>query len=86
MVDLKQWLISRGYQREMVDTQIDKAHLYDRDTLLSEVRPRMQSSDKVFLVITYHPALSKVMQSIKKFLGHYLWSLFGGLKRLKTFW
>ena len=66
MVDLKQWLISRGYQREMVDTQIDKARLYDRDTLLSEVRPRMQSSDKVFLVITYHPALSKRIYDILK--------------------
>ena len=63
---MKQWLISRGYQREMVDTQIDKARLYDRDTLLSEVRPRMQSSDKVFLVITYHPALSKRIYDILK--------------------
>ena len=66
LADLKQWLVSRGYRAEMVDTQIDMARLRDRDALLSEVQPRLNNSDQIFLVMTYHPALNRTIYDILK--------------------
>ena len=61
--DLKQWLLKRGYKDYLIDTQIDKARCCNRDALLLGNDPR-DNSNKVFLVLTYHPALSKKVYDI----------------------
>ena len=63
--DLKQWLLLRGYKEDLIDSQIDKARSFDRDSLLSEVNQRVKN-DNVYLVLTYHPALSKKIYDIIK--------------------
>jgi len=64
--DLKSWLLVRGYKEDLVDTQIDKAHRFDREALLSEVNEKINDQGKIFLVLTYHPALSRKIYDILK--------------------
>ena len=59
VADLRQWLLSRGHKNDLVESQIEKARSLDRDALLSEVNQKVNDFSKVYLVVTYHPALSK---------------------------
>ena len=64
VTDLKHWLTSRGHKISLIDSQIDKARGLDRDTLLSEASARFTDRNRVYLVLTYHPALSKRIYDI----------------------
>ena len=64
--DLKHCLTSRGHKDTLVDAQIDKARAFDREALLSEVSERISDNSKVYLVLTYHPALSRNIYDILK--------------------
>ena len=61
--ELKQWLDSRGYDREMVEKQINEASRFSRDEALQE-RVVGNREDKDVLVLTYHPALSNKVYRI----------------------
>ena len=66
VTDLKRWLVSRGYKGDLVESQIDKARRFDRDALLSEVNQRVNDFNKVYFVVTYHPALSRKIYDVLK--------------------
>ena len=79
--ELKQYLYDRGYEKKLVDDQIDKASKVNRDLALQEKEPRV-GEDRDVLVLTYHPALSKkVYDIINK--NHHILSL--GSERSKVF-
>ena len=62
--DLKRWLLSRAHKEDVINSQIDKARRFDRDALLSDVNQRVNDPNKIYLVVTYHPALSKKLYDI----------------------
>ena len=62
--DLKDWLISRGHDSKLVSSQINRARHLDRNDLLKEINSRVNNSQKLYLVVTYHPALSKRIYNI----------------------
>ena len=64
VTDLKHWLTSRGHKISLIDSQIDKARGLDRDNLLLEASERFTDRNRVYLVLTYHPALSKRIYDI----------------------
>ncbi len=64
VADLKRWLLSRGHKSDLVESQIDKTRCFDRNALLSEVNKRVNDPGKVYLVVTYHPALSRKLYDV----------------------
>ena len=66
-LDVKSWLLERGYSKRMIDSQMGKV----------KFGPRLEPGSKqagvgVPFVITYHPKLKKIAQIIKK-LEHLLY-------------
>ena len=64
--DLIDWLTSRGHDRSLANSQIDRARLLNRDELLEETNKSIKVSNKTYLVMTYHPALSRKIYNILK--------------------
>ena len=56
---LKNHLLARGYKEELVDKQLRKAMLIPRTETLKPHPQQHKSTQRVTLVITYHPALSR---------------------------
>ena len=65
VVDLKSWLLKRGYKDDFISTQIEKARSFSRQTLLTDEKQK-NGNNRIFLVLTYHPALSKKIYDILK--------------------
>ena len=63
--DLKHWLLKRGYRDDLINTQIDKARGFTREALLSE-KIQKAGENRVFLVLTYHPAFGKKIYDVLK--------------------
>ena len=64
--DLNKWLTSRGHDVNLVKTQIEKARNLDRNALLDDVYSKINQENKLFLVVTFHPALTKRIYEILK--------------------
>ena len=67
--DLEHWFCSRGYKKEMVHSEIQKLHSMNRENLLKK-REEQDKNDSLTLVLTYHPALNKVHEILKKAHRH----------------
>lgn len=64
--DLESWLLKRGYEKEMVVQEIDKAKAKDRDEILNINNKPCFRDSRLNLVLRYHPALSKNVHAILK--------------------
>jgi len=64
--DLESWLLKRGYEKEMVVQEIDKAKAKDRDEILNINNKPCFRDSRLNLVLHYHPALSKNVHAILK--------------------
>ena len=60
--ELKDWLFKRGYDEQLVTSQIERAKAVDRDTALFP--RRKEDGERVYLVLTYHPAISRNIYNI----------------------
>ena len=60
-------LINKGYDKDEVQTQIDKATRQDRSTLLQSTKDTTPL-DRVPLIVTYHPRLPHLKSSLNKHL------------------
>ena len=67
MNELKGFLINREYDKDEVQSQIDKATRLDRVTLLQPTR-RKAPLDRVPLIVTYHPGLPPLKSILHKYL------------------
>ena len=63
--DLEHWFCSRGYRKEIVHSEIQKVHSMHRENLLRK-REKQHKNDSLTLALTYHPALNKVHEKLKK--------------------
>ena len=68
-IDLEHWFCSTGYKKEMVHSEIQKVHSMNRENLLKK-REKQDDNDSLTLVLTYHPALNKVHEILKKTHRH----------------
>ena len=68
MAELKDNLLARGYKEESVDQQLRKVMSIPRTETLQPHPRQHQSIKRVPLVITYHPALSRITKSLRKHL------------------
>ena len=66
-LDVKSWLLERGYSKQMIDSQMGKVKFGQR--LKAESK---QAGFGVPFVTTYHPKLKKIAQIMKK-LEHLLY-------------
>ena len=57
ILDLKEWLCSRGYNKDLVDTQVGRAASLSQEEAFSNSH-RGEGPNRDFLVLTFHPALS----------------------------
>ena len=62
--ELRGWLNERGYDQQLVNSQIERAKAVDRNDALNP-RPK-QNGGRDFLVLTYHPALGRKIYDILK--------------------
>ena len=62
--DLKNWLYSRGYDKHLVDSQVDRASSLDRDTILMSSQSRDRLGNRQFFSTTFHPAIQKRVYDI----------------------
>ena len=62
--DLRNWLYSRGYEKKLVDTQIDRAASLDRDALLQNAGNRSREGGREIFSTVFHPALSQNIHAI----------------------
>ena len=62
--DLKEWLYSRGYDRSLVDSQVNKVAPLGQEDALSGSRNRGDGANRDYLVLTFHPALSSKIYDI----------------------
>ena len=61
--ELKQMLLSRNYNRNIIDSAIDRALKQDRLEVLKKViKPK---NDRVIFAVTYHPALPSISKMLK---------------------
>ena len=67
--DLEHWLCSRSYKKEMVHSEIQKNRSMNRGDLLKK-REKQYNNDSLTLVLTYHTALNKVQEILKKAHRH----------------
>ena len=65
VADLKTWLLARGYGENEVDSQIDRVRAKDRAPLL-DTRPKEKDDMKIPFALTYHPAMHKVYEILRK--------------------
>ena len=63
--DLKTSLLARGYGENEVDSQIDRVRDKNRATLLDPIT-KEKDDTKIAFVLTYHPALHKVYDILRK--------------------
>ena len=63
--ELKGWLCNRGYGENEVLEQISKVRGRDCLSLLDR-QPKTKDDKRIPLVLTYHPALSKVYEILKE--------------------
>ena len=63
--DFEHWFCSRGYKKQIVDSEIQKVHSMNREKLLKK-REKQDKNDSLTLVLTYHPALNNVHEILKK--------------------
>ena len=61
----KNMLLSRGYNRRMVETKIEEAKQLDRTTLLEKV-VRREGEDRVRYITTYDPRLPAISSILRK--------------------
>ena len=67
--ELKQHLLTRGYNEELVDRQMERAIIIPREnTLQNHQRQTSMRIQRLPLVITYHPGLPKIANILKKHL------------------
>ena len=62
--DLKDWLYTRGYEKELVDSQVERASLLDRSTILQGNSGDNDLGGRVVFCTTFHPALRKQIYTI----------------------
>ena len=67
---LEEWLIKRGYKKDVVHSEIERIHFVERETLL-EKRQKV-ADENITLVLTYHPALNSVYEILQKAHRHTL--------------
>ena len=63
--DLEHWICSRGYKKEVVHSEIQKIYSMNRENLLRK-HEKQDNNYSLTLVLTYHPALNKVHELLKK--------------------
>ena len=68
MSELRDMLLSRGYQRKLIDKNIDKALLVPREEAIKRV-VRKKDVDRVVFSVMYHPALPSIPRIIAKAYG-----------------
>ena len=62
--ELECWLKKRGYPDKLVTDQIARARQEDRNDLLDRERDRNRNNNRIILVLSYHPSLSKKVHDI----------------------
>ena len=64
---LRDWLLNRSYDRNLIETQINKVLDITRETALSnDSRSKERERNRDYLVATFHPALSRNIYNIVK--------------------
>ena len=66
-IEYKNHLLARGYKRNRVKKQFQKANFFSRETLLTK-QPKISSNKKIVLNLDYHPILRNVGSIIKRHL------------------
>ena len=84
VLQLRQWLYNRGYDKKMVDDKIKEASRITREDALKEknLDEAKHKDGKDVLVLTYHPALPK---QVHKTMNKYYQTLSSGEERTKVF-
>ena len=62
--ELESWFTNRGYNSEKVRPEIDRVKTMNRTDLLS--KREKEIDNRITLVLTYHPALTKVYEILQK--------------------
>ena len=70
MNELHSWIVNRGYKSEDVKKEIDRARTLNREDLLNKKEKTLDNC--ITLVLTYHPALSKVYEILQRAHRHTL--------------
>ena len=70
LIQLKQWLVNRGYKEDHVDSEVERVNLVERASLLQKREKKIDNS--ITLVLTYHPALIQVYEILQKAHRHVL--------------
>ena len=65
MSELREMLLSRGYRRNLIDDNIEKALLVPRDEAIKR-KVRKKEMDRVVFSVMYHPALPSIPRLIAK--------------------
>ena len=63
VLNMKSWLLERGYSKQMIDSQMGKVKFGQRLKAGSK-----QAGFGVPFVITYHPKLKKIMKKLEHLL------------------
>ena len=64
-LELRDFLLSRGYRSRIIDAAIQKASLIPREEAIRKKTPEKKQEGPVF-VMTYHPALPSISQMLAK--------------------
>jgi len=62
--DLKDWLYARGYEKTLVDSQVDRASSLNREQILAGNSGRDSLQGREVFSVTFHPACSKKIYDI----------------------
>ena len=57
--NLKSWLLARGYDENLVNAQVERASLLNRDTLLRNNSSKDKLEGREVFSTTFHPAINK---------------------------
>ena len=68
--ELKTWFTNHGYNSKKVKPEIESVKTINRADLLS--KRKKQIDNRINLVLTYHPALTKVYEILQKEHRHTL--------------
>ena len=68
--ELETWFTNRGYNSEKVKPEIERVNTMNRADLLS--KRKKEIDNRITLVLTYHPALTKVYEILQKARRHTL--------------
>ena len=68
LLHLESWLTDRGYKSEVIQGEIQKVNLIDRNNLFKKCPKHHQ--DSIILVLTFHPVLNIIFDVLKRLHWH----------------